>query len=303
MDTKEGTSLSQILPSEGMRLHFPVKLHMLLSKAKQNGVSNIISWHPSGNEFVIHDLTKFVSNILPKTFKQSKMSSFRRQLNAYGFQRVAPKGDIDCKSSAMVFFHKEFRRDDPVGAKKITRRRAETGGNSPPHYNLVTSEDQMPSNNSSRIGQSRKRIRADNFNEVQALSNFEQQRLHNVSTLPFNYDGHAMSFHNSGNSSVFSITNGTASPLRDRRASDGDLQVNTSFLPGTMPIHKSPPNLNVGDSILDEMVEDFFGGERRLDDFGHASMNAVWDPMKESLNSNGELCAQSSSSSYDSAPF
>ncbi|XP_060182775.1 heat stress transcription factor A-9-like [Lycium barbarum] len=48
----------------------------------------IICWSPSGTSFVILDHIKFSSELLPKYFKHTNMSSFICQLNNYGFKKL-----------------------------------------------------------------------------------------------------------------------------------------------------------------------------------------------------------------------
>lgn len=70
----------------GVKLPFPQKLYSLLSL---NPDPSIISWQPHGRSFVVHQPEKFIQKIMPAHFKtQTKMTSFLRQLNLYGFTRI-----------------------------------------------------------------------------------------------------------------------------------------------------------------------------------------------------------------------
>jgi len=71
----------------GVAIPFPFKLHQLLEDTEKNGHESIISWQPHGRSFVVHKPKEFVAEILPTYFKQSKIGSFQRQLNLYGFRR------------------------------------------------------------------------------------------------------------------------------------------------------------------------------------------------------------------------
>lgn len=66
------------------KLVFPERLHQLLREVEKDGLSDIVSFHPHGRSFAVHDMNRFVEEILPKWFKQSKWNSFARQLNLYG---------------------------------------------------------------------------------------------------------------------------------------------------------------------------------------------------------------------------
>jgi heat shock transcription factor 1 len=67
--------------------------------------SKIIFWAPSGREFVIKDVNKFQQIVLPRFFRHSKMNSFIRQLNMYGFHKSR------ADHSKSVFSHPLFLKD------------------------------------------------------------------------------------------------------------------------------------------------------------------------------------------------
>jgi hypothetical protein len=41
-------------------LPFPIKLHVMLEMAENNGMSDVISWELNGQAFKVHDSDKFV---------------------------------------------------------------------------------------------------------------------------------------------------------------------------------------------------------------------------------------------------
>ena len=67
---------------------FPTKLYRMLTEVEKDGTQSTVSWNPDGRTLQVHDHEKFVSDILPNYFKQSKYKSFQRQLNFYGFQCI-----------------------------------------------------------------------------------------------------------------------------------------------------------------------------------------------------------------------
>ena len=68
---------------------FPFLLHQLLEKAKHDeAVASIMSWLPIGRGFKIHNKERFMNEIAPNSFSQTRYKSFQRQLNLYGFQRT-----------------------------------------------------------------------------------------------------------------------------------------------------------------------------------------------------------------------
>jgi hypothetical protein len=69
--------------------------------------NDVLSWIPSGMAFIIYKKKKFLADVLPKYFKQSKFTSFTRKLNRWGFTRIA-RGP-----GTGSYFHKLFQRDHP----------------------------------------------------------------------------------------------------------------------------------------------------------------------------------------------
>ena len=76
----------------GVITPFPLKLHAMLEAVEQEGLSHIVSWQPHGRCFVVRDAKAFVP-ILDQHFKVTKIASFQRQLNLYGFQRITKGPD------------------------------------------------------------------------------------------------------------------------------------------------------------------------------------------------------------------
>jgi hypothetical protein len=58
---------------------FPWKLHEMLELADQEGFDSVVSWLPDGRSFKVYNPVKFVEEIMPNFFLQSKYKSFQRQ--------------------------------------------------------------------------------------------------------------------------------------------------------------------------------------------------------------------------------
>lgn len=67
---------------------FPEKLHRLLMEVEAAERSDVISWVGNGRAFVIHKPDEFFKEIVPLYFRQTRLSSFKRQLNLYGFEMI-----------------------------------------------------------------------------------------------------------------------------------------------------------------------------------------------------------------------
>ena len=61
---------------------------MLTDADNDETFSRIVSWQPHGRAFAVHDKDRFIGEIMPRYFKQSRFSSFLRQLNLYNFVRI-----------------------------------------------------------------------------------------------------------------------------------------------------------------------------------------------------------------------
>lgn len=132
-----------------MRLPFAYKLHILLCDVEHTSCENIISWVANGTAFRIHDRRQFQEVIQPRYFRQSKISSFIRQVSKryhyffwlicffktflfltimcfrylkcymYGFSKIESGHE-----GLWSYFHPDFERDNQVKALSIQRQSA-----------------------------------------------------------------------------------------------------------------------------------------------------------------------------------
>jgi hypothetical protein len=98
----------------GVTTPFPLKLHEMLDTVRADGMEHIVSWQPHGRCFVVHKTKEFVE-LLPHYFKLSKLASFQRQLNLYGFQRLTRGPDKG------GYYHELFLQDKVFLAHSIQR--------------------------------------------------------------------------------------------------------------------------------------------------------------------------------------
>mmetsp|Transcript_26552 Transcript_26552/g.72965 ORF Transcript_26552/g.72965 Transcript_26552/m.72965 type:complete len:409 (+) Transcript_26552:319-1545(+) len=99
----------------GVAVPFPLKLHDMLEKAMNEGYGDIVSWQPHGRSFVVHKPQEFQDIVLPKYYKLTKLSSFQRQLNLYGFQRLTLGRDRGS------YYHELFLRKKTFLARNMQR--------------------------------------------------------------------------------------------------------------------------------------------------------------------------------------
>lgn len=108
--------------SSGQNVAFPRKLFDLIG-AEPNW---LVEWASHGESFFIRNEEEFCAQVLPKYFRHTKLTSFQRQLNLYGFRRITKGEDTG------AYFHPFFSRDNPVHVDHIKRVVRKGGAASPP---------------------------------------------------------------------------------------------------------------------------------------------------------------------------
>ena len=102
----------------GVIIPFPLVLHNMLEGIEDEGLSHIVSWSPHGRSFSVHDSQAFINKVMPLFFRQSKISSFQRQLNLYGFTRLTRNGP-----DKGAYYHEYFLRGRPTLCSRLQRTR------------------------------------------------------------------------------------------------------------------------------------------------------------------------------------
>ena len=71
-------SPKKLHPRGGVVHTFPEVLHIMLSYVEENDMDHIVSFQPHGRCFLVHKPKLFVEQVLPRFFRQTKLSSFQR---------------------------------------------------------------------------------------------------------------------------------------------------------------------------------------------------------------------------------
>ncbi|KAF1897599.1 hypothetical protein Lal_00032356 [Lupinus albus] len=92
---------------------FLLKTYMVV---EDPATDDVVSWNSEGTAFVVWQPAEFASDILPTLFKHNNFSSFVRQLNTYGFHKVA--------TSRWEFCNEKFKKGEREILREIRRRKA-----------------------------------------------------------------------------------------------------------------------------------------------------------------------------------
>mmetsp|Transcript_1991 Transcript_1991/g.3736 ORF Transcript_1991/g.3736 Transcript_1991/m.3736 type:complete len:369 (+) Transcript_1991:54-1160(+) len=109
--------MDPLRPAHCCREQFPVKLYDMLELADVHGPrwTDAVTWLSHGRAFRILDEREFMEVIVPLFFKQTKIRSFYRQLNLWGFRRLSKGTD------AGAWYNEYFLRGAPKEMKKMIR--------------------------------------------------------------------------------------------------------------------------------------------------------------------------------------
>jgi hypothetical protein len=109
----------------GVTNPFPEKLMEMLSKEGAENPS-VVSWLPHGRAFIVRKPKQFTQDIMPRYFRQTKLTSFQRQLNLYGFRRLTQGPD------AGAYYHELFLRNRPELCTRMNRQKVKGTGHKQP---------------------------------------------------------------------------------------------------------------------------------------------------------------------------
>ncbi|KAL5546324.1 hypothetical protein UlMin_006011 [Ulmus minor] len=91
---------------------FLLKTYMLV---EDPSTDDVVSWNADGSAFVVWQPPEFARDLLPTLFKHSNFSSFVRQLNTYGFRKVA--------TNRWEFCNDKFKKGEKDQLCEIRRRK------------------------------------------------------------------------------------------------------------------------------------------------------------------------------------
>jgi hypothetical protein len=110
----------------GVTQPFPEKLYEML-ETEENTPSfssgdQPVLWLPHGRAFLVRKPKLFTTTIMPRYFRQTKLTSFQRQLNLYGFRRITQGPD------GGAYYHELFLRGRPQLCMRMVRQKVKGTG-------------------------------------------------------------------------------------------------------------------------------------------------------------------------------
>lgn len=109
----------------GVSQPFPDKLMNMLDRETATH-PDVVTWCPHGRAFVVKKPKVFTAEVMINYFRQSKLTSFQRQLNLYGFRRLTQGLD------AGAYYHELFLRGRPDLTSKMVRQKVKGTGHKQP---------------------------------------------------------------------------------------------------------------------------------------------------------------------------
>jgi hypothetical protein len=112
----------------GVTQPFPEKLFDMLSQESPESpdLNSCVYWLPHGRAFIVRKPKMFTTQIMPKYFRQTKLTSFQRQLNLYGFRRITQGPDSG------AYYHELFLRGKPHLCMRMVRQKVKGTGHKQP---------------------------------------------------------------------------------------------------------------------------------------------------------------------------
>lgn len=149
----------QAIAKGGVSCPFPWRLHEMLKVAEEKGLETIVSWCSNGKAFIVHKPKIFAENLMKRFFCQTKYASFQRQLNLYGFQRIASG------SEKGAYYNTHFVRGERAMVRLMTRRKIKGNTNAFHSWESITdesfataTEQPMSGDDASRQGSLRRKV-------------------------------------------------------------------------------------------------------------------------------------------------
>lgn len=98
-------------------MYSPSFFQRMLRQTEFEGKADIVSFCAHGRAFNIHKPKRFEAEVMNKFFRQSRVQSFQRQLNLYGFKRISRGPDTG------GYYHELFLRGRPGLCVNMQRTR------------------------------------------------------------------------------------------------------------------------------------------------------------------------------------
>lgn len=178
----QGYGTAQKRNTGGVLTTFPEKLHQLLA---ENKFPDVISWLPHGRSFLVHKTKDFESCVMGSYFTHTKITSFQRQLNLYGFKRITKGADRGS------YYHEYFLRWMPKLCARMRRQKVKGTGTKPlpdpeNEPNFYTMKPLTPPIKTEEPGTQKARVSTSNESNDNASSKSESDKLSKINLSALN---------------------------------------------------------------------------------------------------------------------
>ncbi|GKY94424.1 hypothetical protein MPSEU_000408300 [Mayamaea pseudoterrestris] len=261
VDENDASSLTEFSEEHrrrgGVAVTFPERLHQVLEQVERDGYAHIISWQPHGRCFLIHKPKEFAEHVMPKYFRVSKLTSFQRQLNLWGWSRLTRGPD------ASAYYHELFLRGREFLSKRMLRvkvkgtkfKAASSPENEPDFYRMPPVTYVTPNHSSDEEMSQDSSMRGANGSFAFNVGAVNRQHQVNMQALSY------------------------SSPLQQPHVT-----LSSYFAPVSSDLftlnhyeQPTPPPQFQADSILDQAVDELFMGELESEDTLKDFVDE-WDP-------------------------
>mmetsp|Transcript_11505 Transcript_11505/g.25211 ORF Transcript_11505/g.25211 Transcript_11505/m.25211 type:complete len:456 (-) Transcript_11505:115-1482(-) len=171
----------------GHAVQFPEKLYTMLEAITQENLLDVVAWADHGQAFYIHRPKQFEQVMLHLFFNNIKWTSFRRQLNLYGFKLVRKGTYVGC------YYHKLFLRGRPEFCSRIKRIEKEEKAINIPSNSKQLNVHSILSSQQTKFAKVHKGMHNDNR---ELLTNIvETKRSNSVQEVPLQIEISHIPFH------------------------------------------------------------------------------------------------------------
>lgn len=231
----------------GVTQPFPEKLHTMLDNDDD---PSIVSWLPHGRAFLVRKPVEFTAQIMPKYFRQTKLTSFQRQLNLYGFRRLTQGADSG------AYYHELFLRGRPQLCLRMQRQKIKGTGHKQP-ADVQTEPNFYSMVSSSSCSEVKRTDQVDSSNQTSSSATTANTDLRQTTYKSPSFAD--LSPGSRGAANLLTDMKGTHCSIKGRSMLDGSFSIGQSALSSTVSneSHQSHRTLSPTSSLSTDQSSTF----------------------------------------------